>query len=82
MRTIAFHEKHVAEWLDHIHGTLPHVDVLLPTIEPTMDDKSDVEGGDPPYSEKPRSFTLSVVPKVEFDMADYHPAETFWSTLT
>jgi len=62
LQAIAFHDKHIAEWLDHIRETLPRVDVLLPTSKPIRDNKSVIEGGGPQY--------------------DYHPAETFWSTLT
>jgi len=80
LKAIAFHDKHIAEWLDHTRETLPRVDVLFPASKPIGDDKSDIEGGSPQYSEKEGPFTQSVIAKVVF--ADYHPAETFWSTLT
>lgn len=54
LKAIAFHDKHTAEWLDHICETLPRVDVLFPTSKPIM-------GGEP------GPFELSVIAKVEFD---------------
>lgn len=52
LKTIAFHDKHIAEWLDHIRETSPRIDVLLPTSKPIRDDKNDIEGDSPHYSEK------------------------------
>lgn len=67
LKTIAFHQKQVAEWLDHIHETLPQVDILLPTAEPTGGDNSDSEEGYHEYGENSSPFELSAVAKVEFD---------------
>lgn len=67
LQAIAFHEKHIAELLDHTRETLPRVDVLLPTSKPIRDNKSDIEGGGLQYGEKLGPFELSVIAEVEFD---------------
>ena len=67
LKAIAFHDKHVAEWLDHTRETLPRVDVLLPTSKPIRDNKSDAEGSGPQYGENLDPFELSVIADVEFD---------------
>jgi hypothetical protein len=67
LKTIAFHEQHIAGWLDQTRETLPQVDVLLPTSKPIMDGKSDIEGDGPQYGEKLGFFGVFVIAKVEFD---------------
>jgi hypothetical protein len=51
LKKIAFHDKHITEWLDHTRETLLRVDILLPTSKPIKDDKSDIQGDSPQYSE-------------------------------
>jgi len=64
LKAIAFHDKHIAEWLDHIRETLPRVDVLLPTGKPIRDDNSDIEGDKPQCGKKLCPFEPSVNAKV------------------
>lgn len=67
LKAIAFHDKHTADWLDHIRETLPRVEVLFPTSKPQSDDKNDIEGDGSQFGGELRPFKLSVIAKVEFD---------------